>query len=318
VHGSRRDLGAGTRDERRHLSEYARAKPAPQPVPAPVIGVKNFRDGPRRPFRATPRDPGSRRRDGKERFTMRRILTITGATVVLGLTGLVASAVTQAAPQHPGPLRQHAARVTVRPGTARPTAVARAGTAPNSCGFVRAIPADDFKGLPNYTAARAAHPFIVRMFTTQGLIVWRALTSAAPCTTYSFRFLAERGYFTWTHCHRLTVRGIYVLQCGDPTGTGSGGPGYKFNDENLAGASYPAGTVAMANAGPDTNGSQFFFCWKNSSLIPPDYTPFGTVIQGMNVLRRIAAAGDDSQNGPGDGYPHLFTAFTYVQIVFTK
>jgi peptidyl-prolyl cis-trans isomerase B (cyclophilin B) len=249
---------------------------------------------------------------------MRRILTITGATVVLGLTGVVASTVTQAAPQQPSAARSSPAKVTVRPETGVPRAVAHARAASNKCGFVRAIPADNFKGLPNYTAGRAAHPFIVRMFTTQGLIVWRALTSAAPCTTYSFRFLAQRGYFTWTHCHRLTVKGIYVLQCGDPTGTGSGAPGYKFKNENLAGATYPAGTVAMANAGPDTNGSQFFFCWKASPLIPPNYTPFGVVIKGMNVLRKIAAAGDDSQNGPGDGYPHLFVAFRYVQIVFTK
>ncbi len=96
-----------------------------------------------------------------------------------------------------------------------------------------------------------------------------------------------------------------MLQCGDPTGTGSGGPGYRFNDENLAGATYPAGTVAMANAGPNTNGSQFFFVWKNTQLAP-DYTPFGRVIGGMAVLRKIAAAGDDSQNGPGDGYPHRY------------
>jgi peptidyl-prolyl cis-trans isomerase B (cyclophilin B) len=248
---------------------------------------------------------------------MRRILTITGATVVLGLTGVAGSAVTQAAPQHVSALQQPAAKVAVRPDTAVPKAAGNAPAASNGCGFVRAIPADNYKGLPNFTAAKAAHPFIVRMFTTQGLIVFRAETAAAPCTTYSFRFLAERGYFTWTHCHRLTLKGIYVLQCGDPTGTGSGAPGYKFNDENLAGATYPAGTVAMANAGPDTNGSQFFFCWKNTKLAP-DYTPFGVVIQGMNVLKKIAAAGDDSQNGPGDGYPHLFVAFRYVQIQFTK
>src|SRR5437763_1583882 len=74
------------------------------------------------------------------------------------------------------------------------------------------------------------------------------LVANAPCTTYSFRFLAQRGYFNGTHCHRLTVRVIYVLQCGDPTGTGSGAPGYRFNDENLAGETYPAGTVAMATA----------------------------------------------------------------------
>ena len=126
--------------------------------------------------------------------------------------------------------------------------------------------------------------------------------------------MASRGYYNLTHCHRLTVQGIYVLQCGDPTGTGSGGPGYEFNDENLAGATYPAGTVAMANAGPNTNGSQFFFTWKDTAL-PPDYTPFGTVIGGMNVLQKIAAAGDDQQNGPGDGYPNLYTEFLVVQII---
>jgi peptidyl-prolyl cis-trans isomerase B (cyclophilin B) len=250
---------------------------------------------------------------------MRRILAAAGVSIALGVTTVAGSAITQAAPQHPGLVSSvHHASVTVRPGTALPRTVPGARPEANSCGFVRAIPADNYKGLPNYTAAKAKRPFIVRMFTTQGVIVWRALTSAAPCTTYSFRFLAEHNYFTRTHCHRLTVEGIYVLQCGDPTGTGSGAPGYKFKDENLSGATYPAGTVAMANAGPDTNGSQFFFCWKASPKIPPDYTPFGQVIRGMGVLRRIAAAGDDSQNGPGDGYPHRYTAFIGVQIIFTK
>jgi peptidyl-prolyl cis-trans isomerase B (cyclophilin B) len=187
-------------------------------------------------------------------------------------------------------------------------------TAAPSCGYHAQIPADRFKGIPVFNAAQAAQPYIVRFFTTQGVITVRMLTDKAPCTTFSFRFLASKGYYNQTHCHRLTVQGIYVLQCGDPTGTGSGGPGYAFNDENLAGATYPAGTVAMANAGPNTNGSQFFFTWKNTTLSPA-YTPFGTVIGGMNVLQKIAAAGDDQQNGPGDGYPNLYTAFLYVQVI---
>src|SRR5579864_3595155 len=124
-----------------------------------------------------------------------------------------------------------------------------APTAAGSCGYHATIPADRFKGIPVFNAAQAAQPFIVRFFTTQGVITVRMLTTKAPCTTFSFRFLASRGYFNQTHCHRLTEQGIFVLQCGDPTGTGSGGPGYSFNDENLAGATYPAGTVAMANAG---------------------------------------------------------------------
>jgi peptidyl-prolyl cis-trans isomerase B (cyclophilin B) len=184
----------------------------------------------------------------------------------------------------------------------------------SSCGYHAVIPADRFKGIPVFNAAQAAQPFIVRFFTTQGVITVRMLTDKAPCTSFSFRFLASRGYYNNTHCHRLTVQGIFVLQCGDPTGTGSGGPGYAFNDENLAGATYPAGTVAMANAGPNTNGSQFFFTWKDTTLAPA-YTPFGTVIGGLNVLQKIAAAGDDQQNGPGDGYPNLYTAFLFVQII---
>jgi peptidyl-prolyl cis-trans isomerase B (cyclophilin B) len=187
-------------------------------------------------------------------------------------------------------------------------------TSASTCGYHATIPADRFKGIPVFNAAQAAQPYIVRFFTSQGVITVKMLTTKAPCTTFSFRFLASQGYYNNTHCHRLTVTGIYVLQCGDPTGTGAGAPGYSFNDENLAGATYPAGTVAMANAGPNTNGSQFFFVWKNTTL-PPLYTPFGTVIGGLNVLQKIAAAGDDSQNGPGDGYPNLYTQFEFVQVV---
>jgi peptidyl-prolyl cis-trans isomerase B (cyclophilin B) len=186
----------------------------------------------------------------------------------------------------------------------------------DTCNYHAVIPADRFKGIPVFNATQAARPYDVRFFTSQGVITVKMLTTEAPCTTFSFRFLASRGYFNRTHCHRLTVEGIYVLQCGDPTGTGAGGPGYAFNDENLAGATYPAGTVAMANAGPNTNGSQFFFVWKDTTLAP-DYTPFGTVIGGMKVLEKIAAAGDDQQNGPGDGYPNRYTEFRHLRIIPT-
>src|SRR5215469_11355458 len=206
------------------------------------------------------------------------------------------------------------------PGLNPPGLHARAAADPaptDACGYTANIPADRFKGVPVFNAAEAAQPFDLRFFTTQGVITVQMLTDKAPCTTFSFRFLASQGYFNKTHCHRLTIQFIYVLQCGDPTGTGSGAPGYAFNDENLAGATYPAGTVAMANAGPNTNGSQFFFTWKDTTLAP-NYTPFGTVISGMDVLQKIAAAGDDSQNGPGDGYPNRYTAFRAVQVIPTR
>jgi peptidyl-prolyl cis-trans isomerase B (cyclophilin B) len=95
-----------------------------------------------------------------------------------------------------------------------------------------------------------------------------------------------------------------VLQCGDPTGTGSGGPGYAYGTENLKGATYLAGTVAMANSGTaDSNGSQFFLVYKDTPL-PPNYTPFGTITSGLSVLQAIAAKGDDNSNPAGGGHPN--------------
>jgi peptidyl-prolyl cis-trans isomerase B (cyclophilin B) len=240
----------------------------------------------------------------KKRVSRVLLASATAATAVAGLTfaGVTASGAS------PG---------STLPGLNAPglhtEAAANANTA-DACGYTAQIPADRFKGVPVFDAAKAAQPYDVRFYTSQGVITVQMLTDKAPCTTFSFRFLASQGFYNQTHCHRLTVQRIFVLQCGDPTGTGSGAPGYAFNDENLAGATYPAGTVAMANAGPNTNGSQFFFTWQDTKLSPA-YTPFAKVIGGMDVLQKIAAAGDDQQNGPGDGYPNLFTQFLFVQII---
>ncbi len=118
---------------------------------------------------------------------------------------------------------------------------------------------------PDYKATYQA-----TIHTNRGNIVINLLNSKATCTVNSFVYLASKSFFSNTHCHRLTTSGIFVLQCGDPTGTGEGGPGYKFNDENLTGAKYTAGTVAMANSGPNTNGSQFFLVYKNSLSLPAE------------------------------------------------
>ncbi|MET8703964.1 peptidylprolyl isomerase [Kitasatospora sp. NPDC004723] len=187
------------------------------------------------------------------------------------------------------------------------------GAAGTTCTYTPAVPADNFKGIPVFDARKAAKPYKATLKTSQGSITFQALTDKAPCTTFSFRFLAERDYFDRSHCHRLTTQRLYVLQCGDPTGTGSGGPGYSFPDENLEGATYPAGTVAMANAGPNTNGSQFFFVWKDTKLSPA-YTPFGRVTDGLDVLQKIAAGGEDDQNNPGDGFPTLPVNIRNVKI----
>jgi peptidyl-prolyl cis-trans isomerase B (cyclophilin B) len=151
---------------------------------------------------------------------------------------------------------------------------------------------------PDY---KAAYQATIR--TNRGDVVINLLNSKATCTVNSFVYLAAKNYFNGTRCHRLTtVSPLYVLQCGDPTGTGSGGPGYKFNNENLAGAKYTQGTIAMANSGPNTNGSQFFIVYKNSTLAP-SYTPFGEVVKGLGIIQNVARAGSDNANGSGDGHP---------------
>jgi peptidyl-prolyl cis-trans isomerase B (cyclophilin B) len=168
-------------------------------------------------------------------------------------------------------------------------------------------------GSPNGKQWKAAPPMTIdpaaaytaTLKTSCGDVGIRLNAKAAPVTVNSFVFLAGQAYFDHTACHRLTTTpGLYVLQCGDPTGTGNGGPGYNFPDENLKGATYPAGTVAMANSGPDTNGSQFFLVYKDSQL-PPSYTPFGTIASGLDVLAHIAEDGASSSNGDGPPHDHV-------------
>ncbi|MCZ2527055.1 peptidylprolyl isomerase [Streptomyces sp. HB2AG] len=157
----------------------------------------------------------------------------------------------------------------------------------------------------------ASAKYTMELRTTCGDVSFTMDAEKAPHTVNSFAFLAGEKYFDHTKCHRLTTSGIYVLQCGDPTGSGSGGPGYNIPDENLDAlgkpggtgtVKYPAGTVAMANTGQkDSGGSQFFLVYRETEL-PPSYTPFGTVSKdGMKVLEKIADAG--VQGGGGDGAP---------------
>ena len=148
-----------------------------------------------------------------------------------------------------------------------------------------------------------ATPLTAVVTTDQGPLTFELFTAEAPCTVHSFRSLASQAYFADTPCHRLTDRGIFVLQCGDPSGTGRGGPGYSFADENLEGATYERGTVAMANSGPDTNGSQFFLVYDDSSL-PPQYTPFGRLTEeGLATLDAIAEAGAQQPDETGNTAP---------------
>jgi peptidyl-prolyl cis-trans isomerase B (cyclophilin B) len=165
----------------------------------------------------------------------------------------------------------------------------------------------------------------VTMTTDHGVIGLELDNAESPCTVNSFVSLAQQGYFDGTSCHRLTANNsLSVLQCGDPTGTGTGGPGYTFGDEYPANqyppgdkaltvpVLYPRGTLAMANAGPNTNGSQFFIVYADSKL-PPTYTVFGSVDEtGMGPVDKIAAAG--VTGGNKDGKPAMPVKITSMAL----
>ena len=163
------------------------------------------------------------------------------------------------------------------------------------------------------------------METNQGNIGLLLDNGKSPCTVNSFASLAQQGYFNDTPCHRLTTsESLSVLQCGDPTGEGTGGPGYEFANEYpttqyqpddpalMQPVVYPRGTLAMANAGPGTNGSQFFLVYQDSQL-PPQYTVFGTIDEnGLATLDKIAAEG--VQGGGQDGPPAADVVVESIQL----
>jgi peptidyl-prolyl cis-trans isomerase B (cyclophilin B) len=169
----------------------------------------------------------------------------------------------------------------------------------------------------------------VDVSTNQGPLPLTLDRAKAPCTVQSFVHLARWKFYDRTTCHRLTTYPtLQVLQCGDPSGTGEGGPGYSYKDElpvDLAPAPtdptgvrkiYPRGTLAMANAGPDTNGSQFFLVYGNAYL-RPNYTIFGTIGDpGLATLDKVAAAGvqpTPEDPAPLDGPPVLRTDLKTVK-----
>jgi peptidyl-prolyl cis-trans isomerase B (cyclophilin B) len=216
----------------------------------------------------------------------------------------------------PGGSTKHPAASASKSATPSPTATATAVAEPaHHCSYTAATPAARKVSLPptapNYTASYQA-----TINTNLGKITFDLLNSKATCTVNSFVHLAEAGYFNNTQCHRLVTSGIYVLQCGDPYATttakltcsttstiGSGTPGYDFASENLKGAKYPAGTVAMANEGTaSSNGSQFFIVYKDStSGLTASYTPFATVSSGLGIVQNVAKDGYSCQYAQSGG-----------------
>jgi peptidyl-prolyl cis-trans isomerase B (cyclophilin B) len=204
-----------------------------------------------------------------------------------------------------------------------PSATATASTAvaepAHHCSYTSASTAAKKVSLPPATPDYAAS-YQATINTNLGKITFNLLNSKATCTVNSFVHLAQAGYFDNTQCHRLLTSGIYVLQCGDPYAAstakltcsttskiGTGTPGYDFASENLTGAKYPTGTVAMANEGTATsNGSQFFIVFKDSTTglngsAGPSYTPFATVSSGLGIVQNVAKDGYSCQYAQAGG-----------------
>lgn len=260
------------------------------PQPKPGEGRHNQR---RKELARAKEQRQADKRAAREATARRRRLVIAGIAVLVVAIGAVALAL------RPRGGSQDEAAATPSSGVSELTAASVAGcdqaptpvTSPTS--FAKA-PAQNLTA-DNYT---------LTLRTNCGKIVIATLPRKAPKTVNSMLWLAEQSFFDNSLCHRLTTAGIYVLQCGDPTATGNGGPGYTVPDENLPKSGtgvYPAGTVAMANSGKDTNGSQFFIVYRKTTLSPA-YTVWGKVTDGLDIVKKVAAAG--VVGGGTDGTPN--------------
>jgi peptidyl-prolyl cis-trans isomerase B (cyclophilin B) len=259
-------------------------------------------------------------RQERRRKIRQRSLAGTIVVLVIGLALGLSLAFTGSTPK-PKPAAKASATATATP---TPTATTVAEPA-HRCTYTSSgtgkpsLP----PSTPDWNAAYTA-----TIQTNRGPIAIKLANSKATCTVNSFVHLAETNFWNNTQCHRVSDSSqLYMLQCGDPTAkaseklscsganeAGSGGPGYQFNDENLTGATYPAGTVAMANGGANTNGSQFFLVFANTGL-PASYTPFGTITSGLDILQNVAKAGTScTYAGAGGGVPKDKVIITKVAI----
>ncbi|AJK68987.1 peptidylprolyl isomerase [Corynebacterium marinum] len=196
--------------------------------------------------------------------------------------------------------------------TVEPLAMTRATALPDTvtCEYPEAGEASREISTPPTDDVSATGTVNVTLNTGQGPIGMELDRTVAPCTVNAVEHFADEGFYDDTVCHRLTTSGIFVLQCGDPSGTGAGGPGFQFANEyptdeltepSATPVIYPRGSIAMANAGADTNGSQFFLNYQDSPLAP-DYTYFGQISEeGLATLDQIAATG--VEGGAADGAP---------------
>jgi peptidyl-prolyl cis-trans isomerase B (cyclophilin B) len=189
---------------------------------------------------------------------------------------------------------------------ASPSAMAPMGET-TTCEYVETGTAARPVALPSSTEVPTSGTVTYVLEMTNGPVQLTLDRVRAPCTAHSFESLADQGFFTKTRCPRLVDKAFFILQCGDPTGTGGGGPGYMFADEIDGTESYVSGVVAMASSGSNTNGSQFFMVWDDSTSLDgaAGATIFGQIdAQSRDVLASMAAEGQDGSDPRGGGKPN--------------
>lgn len=241
-----------------------------------------------------------------------------GVAAVIAVVAIVASS----GKGHKKPLAAAAkpSVATSASPSATPTKAAKASTTP-ACG-AKAPPASTtmmFPKEPPLTIDTRA-TYVMHLATSCGVIDVSMNAAKAPRTVNTLAFLASKHYFDGTYCHRETAAsaGFAVLQCGDPTGTGGGTPGFTLPEENLTGTTYLRGEVAMAKTRePHSTGSQFFLLDSNAAVLEqpkPTYTLVGKITKGLDVLDRIIKIGQDNSGGSGDGKPLQRVYFTTVTV----
>ena len=264
------------------------------------------------------------RRAEQTRKRRRNLLVVVTVVAVV----LVAGAVALVAGLNGGDDDAQAAASSSSAPPGEGTEATAAPAVTNADGTVTCTYAPDTSGNPSLTdvgtppdpaSTPASGTVGLLMSTDQGDIPLTLDRAAAPCAAASFAYLASVQFFDGSPCHREVNQPTFgVLQCGDPTGTGRGGPGYRFAEEVTDGTEYPAGAVAMANSGrPGSTGSQFFICYVDTEL-PPAYTLVGTLDDaGLAVVQEIAAAGDDGsfEPSPGGGAPNEDVVISSAELV---
>jgi peptidyl-prolyl cis-trans isomerase B (cyclophilin B) len=278
--------------------------------------VAGNRDRQRRLARERHRKQQEQRRARRDQFRKRATIAFAGVLVLALILGVTLAVVLPS-----GKTTKKTAAAKATPTSSASTSATTVAEPAHHCTYTP-VTTDVAKkeALPSATPDYKA-TYTATIKTNLGDLKFDLLNSKATCTVNSFVHLAQAGYFDNTQCHRLTGsgQGIYVLQCGDAYATASstlncsstskvglGDPGYEFASENLTGATYPVGTVAMANAGAGTNGSQFFIIYKAATGLGPDYTPFATVSSGLNIVQNVAKAGSSCQvmeDGQAEGGP---------------